>query len=139
MISVISHLASVLLNIFPRAFTITWAVLFGGIPIAALSTSWVQFFRNRELRGRSLVLIAKVSLLILTASYMLFLCGSWVWVWGPYYSNRRYITIGINLALSLLVLVIARLKENPLRAWLILSAVVMLLLWLFAGAINSVV
>lgn len=133
----VNQLLASFIAVPPRAVKITWALILG-VPIAALSISWFQFFRNRRgpTSGGS---IAKLSLLALTVSYLFFLSGSWVWVWGPYYSNRRYLTIGVNLAFSALIFLIASLRMNRLTIWVVLSAVVIALLWLYAGAINSVV
>jgi hypothetical protein len=55
---------------------------------------------------------------------------------GPNYSHRLYITIEVNL----LLLIIAAVYYGTRKEWIVAVASVMLaLVWLYVGAINSVV
>ena len=54
-------------------------------------------------------------------------------------TNRKFKTIGINVAVSAVIFLLLVWKKNPLSVWLSLAAIIMALVWFYAGAVNSVV
>jgi hypothetical protein len=112
-------------------------VLFLGVPTSVLVTSWLQLFK---LRPKPDFFSAPFALAALSSSYAFYL-GTLLFprILGPDYSDRRFVTIMVNLGLSVLILVIARWKKIPLWEWLTVSALVLGPLWFFVALINGAV
>jgi hypothetical protein len=60
-------------------------------------------------------------------------------VLGPYYSNLRYRLIGGNIAICLLAAILSATAKPSLQKWTLASALMLSAIWMFVGAINSVV
>ena len=108
-----------------------------GMPTSVLSISWFQFFRNRRGRPKPDGFGAALALTALSLSYAIFLFAlGGKWLAG---TNRKFKTIGINVAVSAVIFLLLVWKKNPLSVWLSLAAIIMALVWFDAGAVNSVV
>jgi hypothetical protein len=98
------------------------------LPLLLVGFAW-----RRDKREKSTFIVLALSAILLLASAVR---DVKVTLLGPDWSNRLYMTIGINM----LVAVILSLYLGITRRWVAAFAAIMLALdWLYLGAINSVV
>jgi hypothetical protein len=105
---------------------IIWTVLI--LPLPVLAVAWAK--HRRPIMGL-LILSGSAVLLISSASRTVKLA-----VLGPDYSNRLFITIGLNLAAAVILGFISTIRRRPIAA---IAAFVLTLGWLYMWAVNSVV
>jgi len=98
------------------------------LPLVLLSVAW----RRNKREKATFVLLVVSGILLLAATVRDI---KWVLLGGDY-TNRLYVTIGVNMLLSALCGLYLAFTHRFLAA---LSAVVLFLGWLYLGAVNSVV
>ncbi len=104
--------------------------------LVSIPTGTMLFAWYKAIKGDA----PRALLLLVSASYLLFLLGLWLpVVWGPFYSDRRFATIWINLAFNAAVLLFLLVRKPGQQKWVALSAGAVVLAWLYAWAVNSVV
>jgi hypothetical protein len=131
-------MTDVLTPLVPENPSTTWTIVLG-IPTAVLLISWIRLSIQTPSSVAGKV-TARISFLLLSASYLVFVGGVFFpLVLGAYYSDRRFATIAANIAVSVGVMLVVLWRRVPSKQWLALSSISILLLWLYAWAVNAVV
>jgi hypothetical protein len=114
------------------------ALLFVGIPTPILFISWFRLVRVQRKPG---FLVSTLALMALSLSYAIYLASVSVapGILGPAYSDRRFITIIANIAVSVVSLVISEWKKIPSWEWITIPALMLGSLWFFVLIINGAV
>lgn len=102
-----------------------WIVL----PALLFALAWRKYFQ-REPRTLLVPTLSAVLLLLAVVRDL-----KWSLL-GPDYSNRLYITIGVNMLLAVVATVYFSVRKRWIAA---LAALILALDWLYMGAVNSVV
>ncbi len=114
------------------AFTILVAV--GAVP---LLLAWRRAAAPAQQGNASL---AKPVLVVVTLSFLLFICGLvWKPLLGADYTSRRYTTIYLNLAIMVICTAAAIVRGRQHRTAVATSAAIIALEWLYVAAVSSVV
>src|SRR5215470_6576503 len=102
-----------------------WIVL----PTLLFTLAWRKYFQ-REPRTLLVPTLSAVLLLLAVVRDL-----KWSLL-GPDYSNRLYVTIGLNMLLAVVATVYFGVRKRWIAA---LAALILALDWLYMGAVNSVV
>jgi hypothetical protein len=110
---------------------IIWAVLI--LPLPLLGVAWTK--ARRPILAL-LILAGSAVLLVSSASRTVKLA-----LLGPDYSNRLFISIGLNLATAIILGFISTIRRRSIgrRSIAAIAAFVLALGWLYMWAVNSVV
>lgn len=110
------------------------------IPTVPLLLAWRVLLIQHDSPPSSPGLTLKSSLLVTTASCLLFLSGLFFPpVIGPDYSNRRFATIWVNLGVVLLVVILSLRVKNRLKIAVAIAAGAVALVWLYAWGMSAAV
>ena len=110
-------------------FSVLLIYVWIALPILIFGLAWRKYYQQ----GRTTLLLPTLSAVLLLLAAVRDLK---VWLLGPDYSDRLYVTIGINLLLAFVAVVYFGL----LKRWIaVLAALILALDWLYMGAVNSVV
>lgn len=105
------------------------------LPLAPLLLTWQ---RVREGHGIESVNSLGVGALIVTASFVLLLAGlMWAPLWGADYSLRRFAIIYVNLAVVIVVGLVAFVGSRD-GVTLGIASCIVALEWLYLAAVSSV-
>jgi hypothetical protein len=103
------------------------------LPVVLIVIGWRAVLKQRPGRAAGIVLG------LVTASYLWILAvAAFAPVVAPDYSDRRFITIYVNMAVMLGCVIVALLRRQ-MRRQLLLASCVLLLLWVFAAGVSSAV
>jgi len=105
------------------------------MPISLLCISWFQLFKLRRKFGLS---GAALALVVLSSSYGIYVASLWrPEILGPAYSNRRFLTIGANIGVTALILIIAWWKKSPVWRWITVVALLFGPAWFLILLLNA--
>jgi hypothetical protein len=110
------------------------------IPALPLSLTWRQVLTRRDSFASSSSITVKLPLLVTTVSCRFcFLSLLFPAALGPDYSNRRFVTIWINLGLTLLMVAFSLRGKNQFKVLLAIAAGAVALVWLYAWGASAAV
>lgn len=113
------------------------AILGFAMPISLLSISWVRLF---QLRQKSGFWGAALALVVLSFSYAIYVGSLWrPEILGPAYSDRRFLTIGANIGVTALILIIAWRKRIPVWRWITVVALLFGPVWFLILLLSAAV
>jgi hypothetical protein len=79
-------------------------------------------------------------LVVLSSSYAIYVASLWrPEILGPAYSNRRFLTIGANIGVAALILIIAWWKKIPVWRWITVVALLFGPVWFLILLLNAAV
>lgn len=110
------------------------------LPRMPLFMALRRFLHNESDEPTSAVSRARIQLSIITASFLLLLCGLfWSSVLRPDYSRRRFTTIHANLAIVILAFLASAFGSRRFKAPLLAAGAIVAVGWAYAAVVNSVV
>jgi|SRR5579872_843126 len=110
------------------------------VPSLPLSLTWRRVLTRRDTFASSSTITVKLPMLVTTVSCCCFFLSLLLpLALGRAYSNRRFVTIWINLGLNLLMVALSLRGKNEFRVPLAIAAGAVALIWLYAWAMSAAV
>jgi hypothetical protein len=123
-----------------RTYVILVYIILVLMPALPLLLTWRQVFAGRDSFASSSAITVKLPILLTTASCCFFFFSLlFPVVLGPAYSNRRFLTIWMNLGLTFLMVIFAFWGKNQFKVLLGITTTAVVLVWLYAWAMSAAV
>ena len=115
-------------------------VMLVALPGTPLIFAWDKFLKHPGGQTPGVPIKSRWQLIATTLSFLWLLVGiCWASAIGPDYSQRRFVVIYCNLGAMFMSTIVSLFVRSPIRAVLTLASAALVLEWLYAAAISSVV